>query len=124
VAALAVACAGVAGGSAVGAPQAGWSYPRGARDPLVPPAALYAGEALPPIEVTLIGVDARYPRRPLAVVRVESRPPVRRVVRPGDRVGEYRILEIRARSVRVAVPGFGGTTILDLAVRDSTASAP
>jgi hypothetical protein len=65
-------------------------------------------------------VDRQQPARPLAVLRLESRPPVRRVVRPGDRVGEYRVLSIDPHRVRVAAPGFGGTTILDLAVRDSS----
>lgn len=125
LAALACAFAGTPPASAAGtAAEQAWTYPRGARDPLVPPAALYAGQALPPIEVTLIGVDRHHPEKPLAVVRVDSRPPVRRVVRPGDRVGEYRILQIRPRSVRVAVPAFGGTTYLDLAVRDSTSTVP
>jgi hypothetical protein len=126
-AAVLVACAVTAQPVASASGPAGeqpWSYPRGARDPLVPPAALYAGQDLPPIEVTLIGVDSHHPGKPLAVVRVDSRPPVRRVVRPGDRVGDYRVLQIHPRSVRVAVPGFGGTTVLDLSVRDSTPTTP
>jgi hypothetical protein len=99
-----------------------WEYPRGGRDPLVPPAALYAGQDLPSIAVTLIGVDSHAPHSPLAVVRLDSRPPIRRVVRPGDRVGEYRIVRIRPQSVRVAAPTFGGTTVLELSVRDSSLS--
>ncbi|HEX6038594.1 hypothetical protein [Longimicrobium sp.] len=127
VAAAALAACVVAGpvASASGpARDEPWTYPRGTRDPLVPPASLYAGQDLPRIEVTLIGVDSHHPGKPLAVVRVDSRPPVRRVVRPGDRVGDYRILQIHPRSVRVAVPGFGGTTVLNLSVRDSTPSTP
>lgn len=126
-AAALAACVVAAGPVASASGPAGeepWAYPRGARDPLVPPASLYAGQDLPRIEVTLIGVDSHHPGKPLAVVRVDSRPPVRRVVRPGDRVGDYRILQIHPRSVRVAVPGFGGTTVFNLAVRDSTPSTP
>jgi hypothetical protein len=125
--AAAVLASSAAAGAAAGPeaiPPARWAYPRGGRDPLVPPAALYAGQDLPALEVTLIGVDSHHPNRPLAVVRLDSRPPVRRVVRPGDRVGEYRILQIRPRSVRVAVPALGGTTVLDVALRDSTPSTP
>jgi hypothetical protein len=90
------------------------------RDPLVPPAALYAGQDLPPVHVTLIGVDRQHPGRPMAVLRLDSRPPMRRVVRPGERIGEYRVLRIEADRVQVVVPAFGGSTVLDLAVRDSS----
>jgi hypothetical protein len=90
------------------------------RDPLVPPAALYAGQDLPPLHVTLIGVDRQHPGRPMAVLRLDSRPPVRRVVRPGERIGEYRVLRIDPDRVQVIAPSFGGSTVLDLAVRDSS----
>lgn len=103
------------------APVAG-EYPRGGRDPFVPPAALYSGQSLPSISVTVIGVDSHDPRRPMAVLRLDSRPPVRKVVRPGDRVGEYRVLRIGPGGVRVAAPSFGGTTVMDLTVRDSSSS--
>lgn len=119
-AALAGSAAAGAEAAAGAAPPERWSYPRGGRDPLVPPAALYAGQDLPTLEVTLIGVDSHRPTQPLAVVRLASRPPVRRVVRPGDRVGEYRILQIRPRTVRVAVPGLAGTNEFDVALRDSS----
>lgn len=92
----------------------------GSRDPLVPPAALYAGQDLPPLHVTLIGVDRQAPGRPMAVLRLDSRPPVRRVVRPGERIGEYRVLRIDPTRVQVVAPAFGGSTVLDLAVRDSS----
>lgn len=92
----------------------------GSRDPLVPPAALYAGQDLPPLHVTLIGVDRQDPGRPMAVLRLDSRPPVRRVVRPGERIGEYRVLRIDPTRVQVVAPAFGGSTVLDLAVRDSS----
>jgi hypothetical protein len=114
----AAAAGATVGGSAVQAVE--WQYPRGGRDPLVPPAALYTGQDLPRIDVTVIGVDSHHRGRPLAVVRLDSRPPVRRVVRPGDRVGEYRIISIDARRVRVSVPGLGASTTMDLTVRDST----
>jgi hypothetical protein len=91
----------------------------GPRDPLVPPAALYAGQDLPPLHVTLIGVDRQHPARPMAVLRLDSHPPVRRVVRPGERIGEYRVLRIDPDRVQVVAPAFGGSTVLDLAVRDS-----
>jgi hypothetical protein len=126
LAAAVLASSGAAGAAPGPAaePPARWSYPRGGRDPLVPPPALYAGQDLPALEVTLIGVDSHRPREPLAVVRLDSRPPLRKVVRPGDRVGEYRILQIRPRSLRVAVPGLGGWTELDVPLRDSTLSLP
>ena len=120
-------CSAAAGTSVAnaGSPQAReWDYPRAGRDPLVPPQALYAGQNLPQIEVTLIGVDSHNPGRPLAVVRLASTPPVRRVVRPGDRVGDYRILRIDAGRVRVSVPGLGASTVIDLSVRDSTPLQP
>lgn len=123
VAAAILCCSVAAGASAAGAGSTvdvAWEYPRAGRDPLMPPRALYSGQDLPPIEVTLIGVDSNDPGRPLAVVRLGSTPPIRRVVRPGDRVGDYRILRIDARRVRVSVPGLGASTVLDLSVRDST----
>jgi len=123
VAGAILCCSAAVGASVAGAGStvdAAWDYPRAGRDPLVPPRALYSGQDLPPIEVTLIGVDSHNPDRPLAVVRLGSTPPLRRVVRPGDRVGEYRILRIDARRVRVSVPGLGASTVLDLSVRDST----
>lgn len=123
VAGAILCCSAAAGASVAGAGSTvdvAWEYPRAGRDPLVPPRALYSGQDLPPIEVTLIGVDSHNPDRPLAVVRLGSTPPLRRVVRPGDRVGEYRILRIDARRVRVSVPGLGASTVLDLSVRDST----
>ena len=112
----------VAGASVTAATrtEADWQYKRGGRDPLVPPRALYAGQDLPAISVTLIGVDSHHRGTPLAVVRVDSRPPLRRVVRPGDRVGDYRILRIDARRVQVSVPGLGASTVMDLSVRDSS----
>jgi hypothetical protein len=123
----AVLAVSAAAGATAAGPQGAaatreWEYPRGGRDPLVPPAALYAGQDLPSIAVTLIGVDSHAPHTPLAVVRLDSRPPIRRVVRPGDRVGEYRIVRIRPQSVRVAAPTFSGTTVLELSVRDSSFS--
>lgn len=126
LAALAILCGAVIAAHGGDAQPAGipdrWTYPSGQRDPLVPPSALYATQDLPAIAVTLIGVDAHDPGRPLAVVRLDSRPPVRRVVRPGDRIGEYRILRIRRQGVQVAAPSLGGTRVIELAVRDSSSS--
>ncbi len=115
----------LAASAATSSPQAGPVPPpveRGGRprDPLVPPAALYAGQDLAPLHVTLIGVDRQHPGRPMAVLRLDSRPPVRRVVRPGERIGEYRVLRIDPTRVQVVAPAFGGSTVLDLAVRDSS----
>lgn len=118
-----IVCSALAGLAVAGAEASAsspWRYPANGRDPLVPPPALYAGQDLPAIRVTLIGVDSRYRNQPLAVVRVDSRPPVRRVVRPGDRIGGYRILRIGARSVDVGVPGLGGLSVLELSVNDSS----
>jgi hypothetical protein len=123
VAAILLASAGAgatADASTPGAPPEGAVGVRAGRDPLVPPAELYTAQDIPPIQVTLIGVDSHHPEKPLAVVRLDSRPPVRRVVRPGDRVGVYRILQIRPRVVRVSVPSLGGSTVLDLALSDSS----
>lgn len=103
-------------------PEARWSYPRGGRDPLVPPPALYAD--LPALSLTVAGVDGQRPDRPLAVVRLDGTPPVRRVVRPGERVGPYRVLSIRPGRVRVAAPALGGTRTLELSLRDSSPSTP
>jgi hypothetical protein len=115
------AAAGATSGAAATGEGGSESRPSG-RDPLVPPAELYAAQDIPPIEVTLIGVDSHHPEKPLAVVRLGSRPPVRRVVRPGDHVGVYRILQIRPRVVRVSVPSLGGSTVLDLALSDSSST--
>lgn len=120
--AAAIFCSAAGAGAAIGSttvPSAR-QFPRAGRDPLVPPQALYTGQDLPPIEVTLIGVDSRQPGRPLAVIRMDSRPPVRKVVRPGERIGDYRILRIEPHRVRISVPGLGTSTVVDLTVRDST----
>jgi hypothetical protein len=114
------ALAGLAVAGAEASAPSPWRYPPNGRDPLVPPRALYAGQDLPAIRVTLIGVDSRHRDQPLAVVRVDSRPPVRRVVRRGDRIGGYRIVRIGSRSVEVGVPGLGGLSVIELSVNDSS----
>jgi hypothetical protein len=114
------ASAGMAVAGAQASGSSPWRYPAGGRDPVVPPPSLYAGRDLPAIRVTLIGVDSRHRNEPLAVVRVDSRPPIRRVVRPGDRIGGYRVLRIGSRTVEVGVPGLGGLSVLELSVSDSS----
>jgi hypothetical protein len=91
-----------------------------ARDPLVPPRDLYAAQNLAALRVTVIGYNREHPARSMAVVRLETQPPLRRVVYPGDRVGEYRILRIDATRVIAAVPNFGGTSRISLSVGDTT----
>ncbi len=96
----------------------------GGRDPLVPPRDLYAAQGLPRLRVTVIGFNREHPERSLAVVRMETTPPQRRVVYRGDHVGEYRIVRIEATRVVALAPTFGGSARLVLGVRDSTATIP
>jgi hypothetical protein len=103
------------------AQSSGSSAAPGGRDPLVPPRELYAAQDLPPLRVTVIGFDRQRPERSLAVVRMDTRPPVRRVVYVGDRVGEYRILRIEATRVEVAAPAYGGSARVSLAAGDTAA---
>lgn len=93
------------------------------RDPLVPPRDLYAAQDLPALRVTVIGYNRERPQRSMAVVRLDTQPPQRRVVYTGDRIGEYRIVRIEATRVIAAAPAFGGTTRISLAVGDTTSSS-
>ena len=90
------------------------------RDPLLPPRDLYAAQGLPRLRVTVIGFNREHPERSLAVVRMETTPPQRRVVYRGDHVGEYRIVRIEATRVVALAPTFGGSARLLLGVHDST----
>jgi len=92
----------------------------GTRDPLVPPRDLYAAQDLPTLRVTVIGYNRERPERSMAVVRLDTRPPQRRVVYTGDHIGEYRIVRIEATRVVAAAPAFGGTSRVSLAVGDTT----
>jgi hypothetical protein len=94
-----------------------------ARDPFVPPRDLYAAQDLPALRVTVIGYNREHPQRSMAVVRLETHPPLRRVVYRGDRVGEYRILQIEPTRVVAAAPVFGGTSRISLSVGDTTTSS-
>jgi hypothetical protein len=94
--------------------------PRVVRDPLVPPRDLYAAQNLPALRVTVIGYNRERPARSLAVVRLDTKPPQRRVVYTGDRIGEYRIVRIEATRVVAAAPAFGGTSRISLMVGDTT----
>lgn len=89
------------------------------RDPLVPPRDLYAAQNLPALRVTVIGYNRERPARSLAVVRLDTKPPERRVVYTGDRIGEYRIVRIEATRVVAAAPAFGGISRISLVVGDT-----
>lgn len=89
------------------ATQERWSYPRGEerRNPMAPPAELYAGELAPPLRVT--SVMGR-PGGPLhAVVRLGEPLRERRVVRAGTRVGPYVVdrVQVDGLWVRLYVLG-------------------
>jgi hypothetical protein len=93
------------------------------RDPLVPPHELYAAQNLPALRVTVIGYDRERPGRSMAVVRLDTRPPQRRVVYTGDRIGDYRIVRIEATRLIADAPLFGGTSRISLAAGDTTSSS-
>ena len=93
------------------------------RDPLAPPRDLYVAQNLPGLRVTVIGYNRERPDRSMAVVRLGTQPPVRRVVYTGDRIGDYRIVRIEATRVVAAAPAFGGSTRIDLTVGDTTSSS-
>ena len=116
---LLAACAGIAL-----AQQADGARPLPSnRDPLAPPRDLYVAQNLPGLRVTVIGYNRERPDRSMAVVRLGTQPPVRRVVYTGDRIGDYRIVRIEATRVVAAAPAFGGTTRIDLTVGDTTSSS-
>lgn len=115
---LLAASAGIALAQQAARPGAG---PLGGnRDPLVPPRDLYAAQDLPTLRVTVIGYNRERPDRSMAVVRLDTHPPQRRVVYTGDRIGEYRIVRIELTRVVAAAPAFGGTSRVSLAVGDTT----
>ena len=93
------------------------------RDPLTPPRELYVAQDLPGLRVTVIGYNRERPDRSMAVVRLDTQPPQRRVVYTGDRIGDYRIVRIEATRVVAAAPAFGGTTRINLTVGDTTSSS-
>ncbi len=93
------------------------------RDPLAPPRDLYVAQDLPGLRVTVIGYNRERPDHSMAVVRLATQPPLRRVVYTGDRVGDYRIVRIEATRVIAAAPAFGGTTRISLTVGDTTPSS-
>jgi hypothetical protein len=93
------------------------------RDPLAPPRDLYVAQDLPGLRVTVIGYNRERPDRSMAVVRLDTRPPQRRVVYTGDRIGDYRIVRIETTRVVAVAPAFGGTTRISLTVGDTTSSS-
>ena len=88
-----------------------WSYPRAAdrRDPVVPPRALYSGEGFPELRVHSIAHDPASPRDSRALVVLTGRSGTRAVVRPGDRVGQYQVLEVRRGCVVARQSVLGST---------------
>ena len=100
--------------AAVAAPldaQASWSYPRATerRDPVIPPRALLSGEGFPELRVHSIAHDPASPRDSRALVVLTGRSGTRAVVRAGDRVGEYRVLQVQ-RGCVVALQNVLGST--------------
>jgi hypothetical protein len=88
-----------------------WSYPRAAdrRDPVVPPQALYSGEGFPELRVHSIAHDPRDPSDSRALVVLTGRSGVRAVVRAGDRLGQYQVLQVH-RGCVVAQQNVLGST--------------
>jgi hypothetical protein len=85
-----------------------WVYPRGElRDPVIPPSVLYSGEGFSELRVSTIMVDPTDVRHSYAVVYLDGREPIRRVVRVGDQVGDYRIVEISPARVVATLRSLG-----------------
>jgi hypothetical protein len=81
-----------------------FTYPRFSRvDPVAPPAVVTSAEAFTELHLTGIVYDAADPRNSAAIVRVGGDARNRRVVRAGDRVGQYTIVEVRRADVVVDV---------------------
>lgn len=85
-----------------------WSYPRGERsDPVLPPAALYTGEASARLHLDAVMYDAQTPAASRALVRLGEDPATRRVVRAGDVVGSYRIHRVERGRIVVELRALG-----------------
>ena len=96
-----------AAGPAAGGAGA-WLYPREARrDPSAAPAELYRTAARAGLRVKAIMMDPESPGRSSAVVVLTGTPPVRAVVRAGDRVGGYRITRIEHDRVVAVLRALG-----------------
>ncbi len=99
-----------------------WLYPRDARrDPSAAPEELYRTAARAGLRVRAIMMDPEAPGRSTAVVLLTGTPPVRAVVRAGDRVGGYRITRIEHDRVVAVLRALGAERAV-IAPADSSAS--
>jgi len=99
-----------------------WLYPRDARrDPAAAPEELYRTAARAGLRVRAIMLDPQAPARSSAVVLLTGTPPVRAVVRAGDRVGGYRIVRIEHDRVVAVLRALGAERAV-VAPADSSAS--
>lgn len=96
---------GVVKGEVKGEVGTRWVYPQevGRRDPVLPPAALYSGEGFPDLEVSSVMYNSLRPSEARAVVFLGGRNRLRKLVGPGDRIGDYRIVKIVDASCLQAV---------------------
>lgn len=81
-----------------------FTYPRFGRvDPVVPPAAMASLGALP--ELTLSGVlfNEQNPSASAAIVHVKGRATERRVLRAGDRIEQYEVVQVERNRVALDV---------------------
>jgi hypothetical protein len=79
-----------------------FTYARFSRvDPVTPPAILAERETFTELSISGILYDARNPRESVAIIRVGNDPKDRRVVRAGDKIGQYTIIEVRRSEVVV-----------------------
>jgi hypothetical protein len=115
---VALAAAAAAGGAQQGAEvrQAAWSYPaEPGRDPLVPPAALYALRDLPDVRLLSSFPVPGEPRRSRARVEIGGGAAgERRTVRVGDALGPYRVVGIESVRVLVRLEVFGTRRVLEV----------
>lgn len=99
-----------------------WLYPRDARrDPSAPPEELYRTAARAGLRVRAIMMDPVAPGKSSAVVVLTGTPPVRAVVRAGDRIGGYRITRIEHDRVVAVLRALGAERAV-IAPADSSAS--
>lgn len=118
--ALAVLALATAAGAQIGGGSGSWVYPaEPGRDPMQPPAELYqvAGRAQLSVEVIIAS-----PRRSRALVRLGAEGPYS-VVGAGDRVGDYRIVEVTPESVVAVLSALGAERRLSVAPADTAALA-
>lgn len=98
-----------------------FTYPRQGRlDPVVPPATIASRDAFPDITLSGILYDVKEPARSAAIVRVGGT--LRRVIRIGDRIDQYRIVRIERTRVIVDVELLG--SVRRIYLETSKASEP